>query len=291
MFQVLLINGLILGGVYALIALGYSLIYKASGLLNFAQGDFITFGAFMGYFFYDTLKLPFVVAMLLTFLVAFILGMFLEKFVIRILLSKGVIAIYVVLATIAVSFIIQNAMQMFFGTTTLRFPPVFSKGTWKILGINAQSEAWFCLFVSLLLMVVLHFFVTKTKFGTAMRGAAMDAKAAESCGINTSLTTGVTWGISAAIAGLGGILIGPMYGVFTTIGANLGRKGFGGAVIGGYGNMYGAMIGGMLLGLVETFVAGYWMGTYKNMIAYIVLLIFLFVKPTGITNEKAIKDV
>lgn len=291
MFQVLLVNGLILGGVYALIALGYSMIYKSSGLLNFAQGDFITLGAFVGYFFYSVLNLPFIVSMVLTFLVAFLVGMFLERFVIRTLLSKGVIAIYVILATIAVSYIIQNSMQMLFGTTTLRFPSVFSVGTWKLFGVNAQAEAWVSLFVSIALMVALHFFVSKTKFGTAMRGAAMDPKAAESLGINTNLTTGVTWGIAAAVAGLGGILIGPMYGVFTTLGANIGGKGFGGAVIGGYGNMYGAMIGGMILGLVETFVAGYWMGTYKNMIAYIVLLLFLFVKPTGITNEKAIHDV
>ncbi len=291
MFQVLLVNGLILGGVYALIALGYSMIYKSSGLLNFAQGDFITLGAFVGYYFYSSLKLPFIIAMALTFLVAFLVGMLIEKLVIRILLNKGVIAIYVILATIAISYIIQNLMQMLFGTVTLRFPPIFSSGTWKLFGVNAQSEAWVSLFVSIGLMILLHLFSSKTRFGTAMRGAAMDPKAAESCGINTSLTTGVTWGIAAAIAGLGGILIGPMYGVFTMLGANIGGKGFGGAVIGGYGNMYGAMMGGMILGLVETFVAGYWMGTYKNMIAYIVLLIFLFVKPTGITNEKAIHDV
>ncbi len=291
MFKILLVNGLILGGIYGLIALGYSLIYRASGLMSFAQGDMITLGAFMGLFFFDTLKLPFWLSLLLTFAFAFIVGMFLERFVIRLLMNKGVLAIYIVLATIAVSYIIQNSMQMAFGATTLRFPQVFEKGTWKIFGVNAQAEAWACLFISLALMVLLHFYMTKTRFGTSMRAAAMDPIAAESCGINTSLSTGITWGICAAIAGLAGILIGPMYGVFTVLGANMGRKGFGGAVVGGYGNMYGAMVGGMLLGLAETFVAGYWMGTYKNMVAYIILIVFLFLKPTGIFNEKAIQDV
>jgi branched-chain amino acid transport system permease protein len=140
-------------------------------------------------------------------------------------------------------------------------------------------------------MLALHFFMTKTRFGMAMRGSAMDSLAAESLGINTSLSIGITWGLSAGIASIAGMLLGPMYGVYTTLGATIGRKGFAGAVMGGYGNMYGAMVGGLLLGLAETFVAGYWSGTYKNLIAYTLLILFLFVKPTGIFNERAIQDV
>lgn len=291
MFVVLLINGLVIGGVYGLIALGYSLIYRASGLLSFAQGDMITLGAYLGLTFYSILGLPFFVSFLLTFACSFLVGMLLERGVIRQLLRKNVLPIYVVLATIAISYIIQNSMQAFFGTTTLRFPQVFSKGNLTIFGVTAQTEAYACLFISLLLMLLLHLFMSRTKFGTAMRSAAMDPIAAESCGINSSFTTGVTWGLSASIASIGGMLLGPMYGVYTMLGSVIGRKGFAGAVIGGYGNMYGAMIGGVILGLVETFVAGYWTGTYKNLIAYIILILFLFVKPTGIFNEKAIQDV
>ncbi|NLE24058.1 MAG: branched-chain amino acid ABC transporter permease [Clostridiaceae bacterium] len=291
MFKILLINGLIIGGIYALIALGYSLIYRASGLMTFAQGDMITFGAYIGLTFYKILGLSFSISFFLTFISAFIFGIILEKGVIRALLNKNVIPIYIVLATIAVSYIIQNSMQALFGTTTLRFPQVFKKGTLTILGITAQTEAYACLLISLILMLLLHLFMKNTKFGVAMRGAAMDPLAAESCGINTSLTTGITWGLAAAIASIAGMLLGPMYGVYTMLGSIIGRKGFAGAVIGGYGNMYGAMIGGIILGLVETFVAGYWTGTYKNLIAYAILIIFLFIKPTGIFNEKAIHDV
>lgn len=291
MFSTLLINGLIIGAIYGLIALGYSLIYRASGLMSFVQGDMITLGAYLGITFYKVLGLSIYTSLFLTFLCAFIFGILLEKGVIRVLLNKNVIPIYVVLATIAISYIIQNAAQAAYGSVTQWFPQVFSKSTLKIFGVTAQTEAWACLLVSVVLMVILHLFMTKTRFGTAMRGAAMDPIAAESCGINTSLSTGVTWGLSAGIASLAGMLLGPMYGVFTTLGATIGRKGFAGAVIGGYGNMYGAMIGGLILGLVETFVAGYWSGTYKNMIAYAVLLLFLFVKPTGIFNERAIQDV
>lgn len=291
MFSIILVNGLIVGAIYGLIALGYSLIYRASGLMSFVQGDMITFGAYMGLTFYKVLGLNIYISFILTFLSAFALGMLLEKGIIRVLLNKNVIPIYVVLATIAISYIIQNAAQAAYGSAMQPFPQVFSRQTLTFFGVTTQTEAWVCLVVSIVLMIALHFFMTKTKFGTAMRGAAMDPLAAESCGINTSLSIGITWGVSAAIASIAGMLLGPTYGVYTMLGATFGRKGFAGAVIGGYGNMYGAMLGGMILGLLETFTAGYWSGTYKNFIAYAILLLFLFVKPTGIFNERAIQDV
>ncbi|MBE5997120.1 MAG: branched-chain amino acid ABC transporter permease [Lachnospiraceae bacterium] len=291
-FKILLINGLVIGAIYGLIALGYSLVYRASGLMSFVQGDMVTIGAYLGITFYRVLGLPFAISFVLTFACAFGFGMLLERGVIRVLLSRNVIPIYIVLATIAIQYIIQNTAQAFYGSVTQRFPSVFpNKTTLTVLGVTAQTEAYLALVVSIILMILLHFFMTKTKFGTAMRGSAMDAMAAESVGINTSLSTGVTWGLSAGIASLAGMLLGPMYGVYTTLGATIGRKGFAGAVVGGYGNMYGAMVGGLLLGLVETFVSGYWSGTYKNMVAYIILLLFLLVKPTGIFNESAIQDV
>ncbi len=291
MFLTLLVNGLIIGGIYGLIALGYSLIYRASGLMSFVQGDMVTVGAYLGITFYVVLNLPILVSLILTFACSFLLGMILEKGVIRNLLKKNVMPIYVVLSTIAISYIIQNTAQAFYGSTAQTFPQVFSKPTLTIFGITAQTEAYVCLLLSVVMMIVLHFFMTKTRFGTAMRSSAMDPLAAESCGINTSLSTGITWGLAASIAALAGMMLGPMYGVYTTLGSTIGRKGFAGAVVGGYGNMYGAMVGGMILGLAETFVSGYVDATYRNQLAYIILILFLFIKPTGIFNEKAIQDV
>lgn len=290
MFMNLLISGLVLGGIYGLIGLGYSLIYKASGLMTFTQGDIMTLGAFLGITFYHTLGLPFPIALAITVLIAFAFGMLLEKGVIRQLQKKNVMPIYVVLATIAVSYIIQNGTQRVWGTITLFFPAVFGVSTVKILGTNVQPEALLCVALSLACMLALHFFMTKTKFGTAMRASSMDPMAARSCGVNTSMTTGITWGLAAGLAAIGGVLIGPMYGVYSTLGSVIGRKGYSGAIIGGYGNMYGAMVGGLLLGLTETFLAGYVSSTYKNLIAYIILLAFLFLKPTGLFNERAIAD-
>ncbi|HCM28058.1 MAG: hypothetical protein A2Z99_20930 [Treponema sp. GWB1_62_6] len=287
----LIIAGLVLGSIYGLIALGYSLIYKASGLMSFVQGDIMTVGAYLGLTFYHILKLPFAVSFLLSILCAFFLGMLLEKGVIRKLLNKNVMPIYVVLATIAISYIIQNALMLGYGSITLFYPSVFNVTSVKVWAANIQPEALLCLGTSLVAMVLLHFFMTKTKLGTAMRAAAMDSVAAESCGINVSLSTGITWGLSAGLAAIAGMLLGPMYGVFPILGATIGRKGFSGAVVGGYGNMYGSILGGILLGLLETLVAGYVSSVYKNLFAYIILLIFLFLKPTGIFNERAIQDV
>lgn len=291
MFIQLVITGLALGSIYSLIAMGYSLIYKASGLMTFVQGDILTIGAFLGLTFYRFLKLPYIISVLLTMVVTFLLGFLLEKGVIRKLLNKNVLGIYIVLATIAVSYIVQNGAQAIWSSKVEYFPSVFSTDSIKIFGVGVQPESLLCVGASVLCMVLLHIFMTKTRMGTSMRAAAMDSMAAESCGINVSLNTGVTWGIASGIAAIAGIFIGPMYGVYVTLGSKIGGKGFAGAVMGGYGNMYGAMVGGLLLGFVETFVAGYISSDFKNMFAYIILIVFLFVKPTGIFNEQAIQDV
>ena len=291
MFLTLLVAGLCLGGIYGLIALGYSLIYKASGLMNFAMGDVLTLGAFVGWTFAKVLGLPYFVALILTMIVMFFIGILLEKGVIRVILNKTSNATFIVLATIAISYIIRNGSQFIWGTTQLNFPSIIEGFKGIQLGTyRLQVEPLVCIVLSAVMMILLHFFMTKTRFGTAMRAAALDPMAARSCGINVSLTTGVTWGLAAGIAAMGGILVGPLYGVYTTLGAGIGRKCFASAVTGGYGNMYGAIVGGFLIGIVETMIAGYVSSMYKDMFTYLLLLLFLFVKPTGLFNERTIQE-
>ena len=205
-------------------------------------------------------------------------------------MEKKVHMIYIVLSTIALSYIIQNGSQAIWGGTYQYFPSVFSVTTVKILGVAVQPEAILCFLLAFASMIILFIFMNRTKNGTAMRAASMDAMAAEACGINVSWTTGMTWGIAAGLAAAGGMLVGPMYSVYITLGASIGKKAYAGAVIGGYGNMYGAMVGGMLLGLCETFAAGYISSQYKNLLSYILLILVLFIRPTGIFNERAIQD-
>lgn len=170
------------------------MIYKASGLMTFVQGDIMTLGAFLGLTFYGVLKLPYWLTLVLTVAIAFIFGMLLEKGIIRRLLNKNVLQIYVVLATIAIANILQNAIQLNWGGNTLSFPSIFNVMSVKALGVNIQPERLLSMGIALVVMIILHFFMSKTRLGTSMRAAAMDPMAAQACGIDVSLITGVTWG-------------------------------------------------------------------------------------------------
>jgi len=287
----LVVSGLVIGSIYGLIALGYSLIYKSSGLMNFAQGDMLTIGAFLGMTFYKMLKIPFLISVVLVFIIMFSLGILMERGIIRVLRERNAPLFFLLLATIAVSIILKNGSQYIWGTQPIYFPPLIdSMKTVTILGVMFQTESIICIVAGFILMILLHFFITKSKIGTSMRAVAQDSMAAESCGINVSISIGLTWGISASIAGIAGMLLGPVYGVYTTLGAGFGRKGFASAVFGGYGNMYGAILGGLVIGLAESFITGYVSSTYKNLFTYALLLIFLFIKPTGVFNERAITE-
>lgn len=290
MFAKVLVSSLVLGSVYGLIALGYSLIYKASALMSFTQGDMLTLGAFLGYTFYGKMKMPFILAFILTLILVFMFGLLLERSVINTLVKKNVLPIYTVLATIAVSYLIQNGSMLAWGTDQKPFPAIFSMKSIMIGSLEVQPEQIFCIVLSLVSMFLLQVFMKQSKVGSGMRAAAMDGMAATACGINVSWSKGLTWGLSAGMAALAGMAIGPTYGVYTTLGALIGRKGFSSAVMGGFGNMIGAIVGGLLLGILETFTAAYVTSQYKDLVAYVLLILFLFVKPTGIFNERAITE-
>ena len=289
MFFRLLIGALMIGSVYGLIGLGYSTIYKASGLMNFSQGDLFMLGAFVGLMFYKSLKLPFAVAFVLTIIVMFCLGMLIERTIIRQILKRSE-GYFIVLATIALSIFFKNFAMLSWGSQRKDFPAIFHIGNLKVGGLSVQPESIFVIVVAFICMLLLHLFTTKTEFGTAMRAAAQDPLAARAVGIDVNLTTGVTWGIAGAVASVGGMLYGPVYGVSMAIGGTIGQRAFSSAVVGGYGNMYGAIVGGLLIGFIETFAAGYISSDFKDFIAFLVLIVFLFVRPTGIFNEKALQD-
>jgi len=278
----LTINALVIGSVYGLIALGYSLIYSASGLMTFCQGEILMFGAFVGLTFYRYLSWPFPLALIAAMIVMFVIGMVIERLLIRPILAKNAKPIYVVLGTIALGIVLTNAAQHIWGTTAVQFPAIFGVDVLDILGTRVQPEAFMCIFVGVIAMVAIHFFMNKSTFGTSMRAAAMNPLASRSVGINVDLTTGVTWGLSSALACVAGILLGPVQGVSTMMGATIGTKAFAAAVIGGYGNMYGAIIGGLIIGFVETFGAAYITSDYKDFITFGILALCMVFMPRGI---------
>lgn len=290
MFIQLLVAALLTGSIYGLIALGYSLIYRASGIMNLSQGDLMCLGGFLGYTFYNVMGLPILLALLSTVICAFIIGCLLEKFVIRPIFRRRVSTSSLILATVAISYILQSVELVIWGGTPLSLKSFLSIETITVGGVIYQTESLMCIAVAVICMITLHLFMKKTSFGIAMRAAAMDQDAARSCGINVDSTTRITWAISTAVAGLAGMLVGPLYGVTTTLGTSMSAKGFASAVIGGYGDMYGALIGGGVLSFLETFVAGYISSSLREMIAYIAVLIVLFIRPRGILNVEAVQD-
>ena len=290
MFVQLLISTLLSGSIYGLIALGYSLIYRASGIMNLAQGDLMCLGGFLGYTFFSVLKLPFLVSLVLTVVCCFIIGCILEKFVIRPIFKRSTTTSVIILATVAVSYIIQSLEIVGWGAAPLSMPSFLKTSTVTIFGVIYQTESLLCIAIAIIFMLSIHFFMKKSRFGIAMRAAAMDPLAAGSCGINVNSTTRITWAISTTVAGLAGMMVGPLYGVTTTLGTAMSAKGFASAVVGGYGDMYGAILGGGVLAGLETFSAGYISSAMKQLIAYVTVLLILFVKPRGLMNAEAVQD-
>ena len=285
----LIIGALMIGAVYSVVGIGYSVIYKASGLMSLCQGDMLMFGAFLGLLFYKTLGLPFPVALLITTVLMFLLGMGIQRFLVIPLLKKASGFASVILCTLALSYVLQNSALLGWGARMFRFPSIFEVSSVSVFGIGVAPENLLVLVAAILTMLVLHIFMTKTKFGTAMRAAALDETAASAVGINVGLTKGAAWGIASALAGAIGCLLGPVYGVYTTMGTLIGQKGFAGAVSGGYGNMYGAIIGGMFFGFAETFISAYVSTSYKDCISFGILIIILTFMPTGILKSKVLE--
>ncbi|SDI34588.1 branched-chain amino acid ABC transporter permease [Proteiniclasticum ruminis] len=289
MIPQLIIGALMIGSVYGLVGLGYGLIYKASGLMTLAQGDMLMFGAFLGLTFYKYMGLPFIVSLMLTMILMFFLGMFIERVLVTKLLAKGAQVVYVILCTISISMILQNTAMLTWGSNVMQFPSIFNKSTVEVFGMRVVPENLLALGVGIVAMVGLHLFMTKSKFGTSMRASAMDEMAASSLGINVPATKGASWGIASMLAGGIGVVVGPIFGVYTSMGAMIGQKAFAGAVVGGYGNMYGAIVGGLFFGFLETFVSAYLTSSYKDFITFGILILVMIVMPKGLFNEEVME--
>ncbi len=287
MFLQLLVGGIAVGCIYALIGLGYSLIYSASGLMSFVQGEIFMLGAYVAFTIYVGLGIPFLLAVLIAIGFMFAFGMLLERSMISPLLRRGSQQIHIVLATIGLSIFLKNFAMILWGSDVKNFPSSFGENPIKMGPISISPQQIAIVVVTLACMVLLHLFMSRTKLGTSLRAAAQDPMAAGVVGINVPLTVGMAWALAAALSAVAGILLAPIYGVDPKMGAILSTKGFAAAVLGGYGNMYGAIIGGLMFGVVETMAAGYLSSSFKDIISFGVLIVVLFVMPHGSLKVKA----
>ena len=279
-----LANGLILGSVYALLALGYTMVYGIIKLINFAHGDIYMIGAFMGYYLINTLHLNFFVALILSMIGTAILGVVIEFLAYRPLRNSTRIA--ALITAIGVSFLLEYGMVFFVGANTRSFPQVIKTVRYTLGPISISNIQLMILGISILLMVGLQFIVQKTKMGKAMRAVSVDSDAAQLMGINVNRTISFTFALGSALAGAAGVLIAIYYNSLEPLmGMTPGIKSFVAAVLGGIGIIPGAALGGFVIGLLETFATAVGLSDFRDAIVYAILIIILLVRPAGILGK------
>lgn len=283
LFQTL-ISGLNLGSIYALIALGYSMVYGIAKMLNFAHGDIIMIGAYAGIVAVSTLGLPPVLAILASIVACSCLGMLIEKLAYKPLRQASSLA--VLITAIGVSYFLQNIALLIFGSEQKAYPSLSFFNSITIGGVVIDGVCLFTLIVTAVIMVGLTVFINKTKVGKAMRAVSEDKAAASLMGINVNRTITITFAIGSALAAVASTFYGATYiYIKPTTGSMPGIKAFTAAVFGGIGSLPGAMLGGIMLGLIEQFSKVYISTLWANAIVFSVLIIVLIVKPTGLLGK------
>ena len=282
-----LINGVSLGSVYAIIALGYTMVYGIAKMLNFAHGDVIMVGAYITFVAMNNMGLPVGVAIVLSIIVCTALGITIERFAYK-PLRKAVSPLAVLITAIGVSYLLQNLALLIFGPNPKQFTSVVDFGALKLFGgkIIIQDETIVNIVLCLIIMVCLTLFVNKTKSGQAMRAVSEDKGAAQLMGINVNGTIALTFAIGSGLAAIAGVLMCSAYPSLTPyVGSMPGIKAFVAAVLGGIGSIPGAFLGGILLGVIEILGKTYISTQLGDAIVFSMLIIVLLVKPTGILGK------
>ena len=279
-----LINGISLGSIYALVALGYTMVYGIIKLINFAHGDIYMLGAYAGYFATSVLKMSFFPALIFAMAAAAIAGIVIERLAYRPMRQAPRIAILI--TAIGVSFFLEYGMMILVTPQPRTFPAVFSGTIYKFAGLIVNSQQIIILATAVLLMVLLTYIVQKTMVGKAMRAVSYDMEAASLMGINVDKVVSYTFALGSALAAAAGVLVGVYYNsIDPLMGIMPGLKAFVAAVLGGIGILPGAMLGGVLLGVVEAMVSGFFSSTFRDAAAFAILIIILLFRPSGLLGK------
>ena len=280
-----LISGLSLGSIYAIIALGYTMVYGIAKMLNFAHGDVIMVGAYIAFCGLQYWGLPPVAAILVAMIVCTLLGVTIEGLAYRPLRQAASLA--VLITAIGMSYLLQNVALMIWGANPKSFPTTFINSTSIRIGeMNIPGATLITIAANIVIMIILTLFTSKTKMGKAMRCVSEDRGAAELMGINVNRTISVTFAIGSALAAIAGVLLCSSYPILQpTTGSMPGIKAFTAAVFGGIGSIPGAMVGGVLLGVIEIFGKAYISTELGDAIVFAVLIVVLLVKPAGLMGK------
>lgn len=284
-FMQQLINGLSLGSIYALLALGYTMIYGIVKIIHFAHGDVYMLGAFFGYYTINVWHFNFIMALFGSMIFCALVGMLIEFVAYRPLRHSSRIA--VLITAIGVSYFLENGMSVLFSGDTRDFPQVIKQVNYEWFGICVTNVQLLIFVTTIILMIVLQLIVKKTKMGRAMRAAAADPVAAELMGININGTISFVFAIGSAMAGAAGVLIGLYYNsIEPTMGMTPGIKAFVAAVVGGVGSIPGAAVGAVIIGCLESMMQAIGFSAFKDAAVYVVLIIVLLFLPAGLFGNK-----
>ncbi len=279
-----MVNGISLGSIYALIALGYTMVYGIIKLINFAHGDVYMVGAYVGFAVTTYAQMGFFPALIISILSCALLGVIIERVAYKPLRASTRIA--VLITAIGMSFLLEYVMMFFVGAEVRSYPKVLSDKSFRLGEIMLNMQQIYIIATAIVLMVLLQFIVHKTKMGKAMRAVSIDQDAAQLMGIKVDRTISFTFALGSGLAGAAGVLVGIYYNsIDPLMGMMPGLKAFVAAVFGGIGSIPGAMIGGLGIGIMETLVSGYGNSMYRDAAVFAFLIVILIVKPTGILGK------
>lgn len=284
----LLIDGLSVGSVYALVAVGLVMLAQATGTMNFAHGDFMMFSTFVAYAVLVQLKLPFAVALLAAMAFASLLGFLVERLVIHNLIGGPMAAS--IMATLGVAYILQGVAKDIWSDNIFSFPELFPGNYLQIGPARVSPQSLGVVVSTLLIISVLYVFLNKTKVGTALRALTQNRQAAELMGIRVSRMYSMAWILGGLLAALAGVLLAPTLFLSTGMGG-ITFTGIIAAIIGGFGNIYGAVIGGYILGVFSSILPLFIPTELQGIIPFVLLMLVLFVRPTGLIGKRVVKKV
>lgn len=287
-FVQFLISGLTVGAVYALVALGFTLVYNASDVVNFAQGEFVMLGGMVTVFL-TAAGVPLPLAAVLAVCVSVVIGLLLYWLAIE--PARDASPVTLIIITIGASILLRGAAQIIFDKQFHKLPSISGDTPVHLLGAAIQPQSFWVLGGTAVIVILLYMFLERTVLGKAVLATAANRLAARLVGINTATVMALAFGGSAAIGAVAGILITPITLTSYDVGTMLALKGFAAAMLGGMGNPIGAVAGGLLLGLLEAFGVGYISSTYKDAFAFIVILLVLFAMPQGLFGRRTVERV
>ncbi len=285
LFQ-LIVGGTATGAIYALMAMGFTLLWQTSQTINFAQGEFVTAAAFIMLIFFDTLNVPYFMALILTVVVAVgLLGVLFKTVIVQRLIEKGLLSL--ICGTIVVGILIKNSL-IFYSAESQPFPSIVSKDAFTLLTVRLSPLDLLNIILAALAITALQVFIKKTKVGKALQAVAQNREVAGILGIDVPKMTTLAFGINAVIVTFAAILVSPVYAAKYNMGLALGLRAFYAAIVGGFNQMRGALLGGLLIGYIEVFTRAYVTSEYSEVVILIIVIAIILFKPEGLWGTKEI---